>query len=111
MARMVVFCFLTKMLRGFSALFQEVYVQLFFDSLCPDKTFILNTAELTSTLLGQWFRYTGDTVQQDQQHRCATCSSKARVLSCVTLPKQQIDDMQRYQSTKVNLALAALRSE
>lgn len=109
MARMV--CFLTKMLCGCSALFQEVYVQLFLDSLCPDKTFILNTAELTTALLGQWFRYTGDVVQQDQQYCCATRSSKAHVLSCLTFPKQQSDDQQRYQSTKVDLALAALKSE
>lgn len=34
-------------------LFQEVYVQLFLDSLCPDKTLILNMVKLTNTLLGQ----------------------------------------------------------
>lgn len=65
------------MLCGCSALFQKVYIQLFLDSLCPDKTLIQNMAESTNTLLGQWFRYTGAAVQQDQQYCCVTCLPKA----------------------------------
>lgn len=73
---------------GCSTLLQEGYAQLFLDSLCPDKTLILNMAELTNNGLGQWFR--GAVHQRHSPSRTVCHPWQRADWGQVTLQEQQL---------------------
>lgn len=77
------------------------YAQLVLDSLCPDKTLILNMAELRNNGLDQWFR---STAQPHHQRHSPSEMSLCRILA------KQTGDKWHYRSLQMRIATKGWRN-